>query len=106
MFDQIVDRRSLKGLGKTRIRAGGMDLPDLMVNWLRELLFLWNGREYLVKQAIMESISESALTARIWYDPYTPGEHEIGTDIKAVTYHGLRVEKKEAGWEASVIFDV
>jgi len=106
MFDQIVDTRRLKGLGKTRLEVTGIDREDLMISWLRELLFLWNGREMLVKRAAIKAISETALSAVVIYDPYDPQTHEILTDIKAVTYHGIRVEKSEAGWESTVIFDV
>jgi SHS2 domain-containing protein len=35
-----------------------------------------------------------------------PGRHEIKTEIKAVTYHGLYLRQTERGWEAQVIFDV
>ena len=106
MFDQIVDTRRLKGLARSRLEVTGIDREDLMISWLRELLFLWNGREMLVKRAAIKAISETALSAVVIYDPYDPQTHEILTDIKAVTYHGIRVEKSEAGWESTVIFDV
>ena len=106
MFDQIVDTRQLKGLARTRVDITGIDREDLMISWLRELLFLWNGREMLVKRIAIKTISETAVSAVVTYDPYDPQTHEILTDIKAVTYHAVRVEKNEAGWEASVIFDV
>jgi len=106
MFDQIVDTRRLKGLGRSRLEVTGIDREDLMISWLRELLFLWNGREMLVKRLAIKAISETALSAVVIYDPYDPQTHEILTDIKAVTYHGIRVEKSEAGWESTVIFDV
>ena len=106
MFDQIVDRRNLKGRDKIQLRVTGIDLSDLMINWLRELLFLWNGHQYLVKQARVVHIEEKALNARIAYDPYNPGIHEVLTDIKAVTYHGIDVREAGAWWQATVIFDV
>ncbi|MFW5901564.1 MAG: archease [Thermodesulfobacteriota bacterium] len=106
MFDQIVETRQLKGLARTRVDVVGIDREDLMISWLRELLFLWNGREMLVKRIAVKTISETAVSAGVTYDPYDPQKHEILTDIKAVTYHAVRVEKSEAGWEATVIFDV
>ncbi len=106
MFEQITDIRTLSGSMKTRLTITGIDREDLMINWLRELLFLWNGREYLLKQARMEKITDTGLTARVWYDSFDRQTHEILTDIKAVTYHGIRVEKTDAGWKATIIFDV
>jgi SHS2 domain-containing protein len=37
---------------------------------------------------------------------YDPQRHPIDTEIKAVTYHQLRIEQREARWEARVIFDL
>jgi SHS2 domain-containing protein len=35
-----------------------------------------------------------------------PARHQIFTEIKAVTFHGMRLERGEKGWEAQIIFDV
>ncbi len=108
MFEQITDTRTLTGSLKTRLTITGIDREDLMINWLRELLFLWNGREYLFKQAGIEKITDTGLTltARVWYDSFDRQIHQIFADIKAVTYHGIRVEQTDAGWQATIIFDV
>jgi SHS2 domain-containing protein len=39
-------------------------------------------------------------------EPYNRKKHSIKTEIKAVTYSGLTVERVKAGWRARVIFDV
>lgn len=106
MFDQIVDIDTLKGLEETNIRVTGTDWPDLMVNWLRELLFLWNGREMLVKTSDILSLSEYCLSAKVKFDPYNPDLHVIDSEIKAVTYHQIEVTGGSAGWESKIIFDV
>jgi SHS2 domain-containing protein len=106
MFDQIVDRSSVKGLGKTRIGISGENPEALLAAWLRELLDLWGGREYLIGKVRIESISETGLSARIWYDPYDSKRHDLLDDIKAVASRGLSVRKAEAGWEARILFEM
>lgn len=106
MFDQIVDTDTIKGLEETNIRVAGTDWPDLMVNWLRELLFLWNGREMLVKTSAVLSLSEYCLSATVNFDPYNPDHHVINSEIKAVTYHQIEVTDGATGWESKIIFDV
>ncbi len=106
MFDQIVDRSVLTGGTKESLTVSGMDKPDLLVSWLRELLYIWNGRERLVKWGHIEQMDESHIAATIWHDPFDPATHEILADIKAVTYHGVNVEQTPKGWVATVIFDV
>ncbi|MFO7838932.1 MAG: archease [Desulfosalsimonadaceae bacterium] len=106
MFEQIVDPGSLSGKHSTAIQVCGIDLPDLMINWLRELLFIWNGLESLLKKAHIENIKETELAASIWFDSFDAKRHDILTDIKAVTYHGIHVDKTKEGWRADIIFDV
>ena len=77
-----------------------------MVNWLRELLYLWTGEEKLVKAVDMLSISKYELTADVQYEQYDPERHVIKGEIKAVTYHQIQVYKEDRGWEAKIIFDV
>ena len=60
----------------------------------------------VVKKVDIVSISENRLSARITYNAFNPGRHEIKNEIKAVTYHQLKVENKSDGWETIIIFDV
>ena len=107
MFDLIVDRRKALGAQNREIEIGGEDWPDLMVNWLRELLYLWNGNGLIVKRTDIVSISEYNISAIAKVDPYDPSLHDINEEIKAVTYHQISVRPKgDQGWESTIIFDV
>lgn len=106
LFDLITDIDTLKGVNEHKIRITGYDWPDTMVNWLRELLYLWTCKEMLVKTANISYLTEHELTARVNFDPYDPDRHEIKNEIKAVTYHQIQVEKGLLGWESKIIFDV
>ena len=106
MFDLITDVGKLEGLDDCNIRVEGDDCPDLMVNWLRELLYFWNGKEMLVKTAEILSLSENDLSAKLIFDQYAPDRHVIKTEIKAVTYHQIQVISGPSGWDAKIIFDV
>lgn len=106
MFDQIVDRSVLTGGTQENLTVSGIDKPDLLIGWLRELLYIFNGRERLVKWVHIEQMDDTHIAARIWHDPFDPAAHPILTDIKAVTYHGINVEQTPEGWVATVIFDV
>ena len=106
MFDVLTDIGSLRGLSSKNIRVTGEDWPDLMVNWLRELLFFWAGPEMLVKMVEIQAISARELSAIVKFDPYNPEQHTIKAEIKAVTYHQIQVSSGPSGWEAKIIFDV
>ncbi|PIP37865.1 MAG: hypothetical protein COX20_00380 [Desulfobacterales bacterium CG23_combo_of_CG06-09_8_20_14_all_52_9] len=106
LFALLVEgRASGKGSIKT-LQLEGEDRADLMVIWLRELLYFWTGRGLLVQKADVTALDEHRLSATVWVYPYDPGRHLIQNDIKAVTYHQIQVNRTPSGWEAKVIFDV
>ncbi|MBW2251567.1 MAG: archease [Deltaproteobacteria bacterium] len=106
MFDQITIVKDLQPEKELKIHVTGSDWPDLMINWLRELLYLWTGKERLVGKVNIFSISEYELSATVKYDTYNPDRHVITNDIKAVTYHQIQVNRAENGWDSRIIFDV
>ena len=106
LFDVITEMDVLKGRNSCNITASGEDWPDLMINWLREVLYLWNGKEMLVKSVRILSLSENNISAKIYFDAYMPDRHIIKTEIKAVTYHQIQVKSSPSGWKARVIFDI
>lgn len=106
LFDVITEMDVLKGRDSCNITASGEDWPDLMINWLREVLYLWNGKERLVKSVQILSLSENKISAKIYFDAYKPDRHIIKTEIKAVTYHQIQVKSSPSGWKAQIIFDI
>ncbi len=106
MFEQITEIEALEGTEAVAIHLTGEDRPDLMVNWLRELLYYWHVKGLLLRDAQIQLISDKELLAQANFDPYAPDRHVIKREIKAVTYHQIRVRSGSDGWEARIIFDV
>jgi len=106
LFDHIIDRNTLAGNLDENLNITGMDWPDLMVCWLRELLYLWNGKQMLIKSTDIQTLSEKRICARATGDIYHPQHHTLIGEIKAVTYHQIHVARSRLGWEARIIFDV
>lgn len=106
LFDVLADPGPVKARQKRSIQCRGQDWPDLMVNWLRELLYLWSGEQLLVKTVVIDNLREYAISATVEVDPYDPSRHVIKEEIKAVTYHQIDVRKTSTGWESKIIFDV
>lgn len=106
LYDLITDTGILIGNQTMPLAVTGDDPDDLMMNWLRELLYLWSGSERLVKSAKIQKMTAYEINAILCYDRYDPEKHVIKNEIKAVTYHQIQVERLPRGWEARVIFDV
>ena len=106
LFDIMAGRDRLKATQSLPLHVDGLDWPDLMVNWLREILYLWSGKDLLVHDARILNIEPQMLDAEIFVDPYDPQRHTVNTEIKAVTYHQIEVTQLMSGWEAKIILDV
>jgi len=104
MLEQNTDRG--EGMKTKTIAVAGSDLPDLLVNFLREALYLLNGKKWVIKECRALAVSSRHVVAGIAGEPYNPQKHSIKMEIKAVTYHGLCVDKTKSGWRAMVVFDV
>ncbi len=106
LFDLITDVSSIKSRKEKSVVVDGKDWPDLMVNWLRELLYLWSGEELLVGAVRIQKIEPHEIIADLFCEPYDPSRHPIKIEIKAVTYHQIEVAQTSHGWEARFIVDV
>jgi SHS2 domain-containing protein len=84
----------------------GSDWPDLMINWLRELLFLWNGDDRIIGPVTIQRIEQFTVEATVPVDTTPCDPHDIFNEIKAVTYHAIEVAEAAAGWQARIIFDI
>lgn len=91
---------------RSSLTVSGTDLEDLLVRWLGEILYLFQGEERLCAGTQIESISNESVTAVVETFPFNPEHHEICHDIKAVTYHQIEIAERGDHWEARVILDV
>jgi len=82
------------------------NLDELMVTWLGELLYLFDAQGMLFKKFDLEEVHTHGLKAVVRGESFQPERHVIKREIKAVTYHQVKVEKKGEKWEGRIIFDL
>ncbi len=79
---------------------------ELLVRWLQELLFLFHHEhayfEDVLRMEITDRRIDASVTSRRWDARAARGFQEV----KAVTYHQVRVTRLDTGWQASVILDI
>jgi SHS2 domain-containing protein len=106
LFDLLTDLSSVRAGVVRELVVSGEDPADLLVNFLREILYAWNGDRFLMKSCLVREVKPQRLSALLRGETYDPARHRIKQEIKAVTYHQASVEKTAAGWKARVVFDV
>lgn len=106
LFAAVVDElNSVRPAQQLEIAVEGSDLEYLLFDWLRELLFRFDA-DHLVLGQFDVRVSDAGLTATAWGEPLDPARHVLSHEVKAITYHGLRVEREGDGWVAEVIVDI
>ena len=106
MFEIIADLENVKPREKRTIELKGSATDELLIFWLSELLFQYEVYQILFADFAVDKISQFSIIANAYGQRFDKNLHEIKTEIKAVTYHDLKIEKVNFGWQAQVIFDV
>ena len=87
------------------VLVGGDQLDDLMYDWLAELLYRFDTEHVLLCQFDVTA-GDAGLTATVRGEAFDPDRHRLDMEVKAITYHGLKVERDGEGWLAEVIVDL
>jgi SHS2 domain-containing protein len=101
----IEDLGSVKESRRVDVRLAGDEREFLLFDWLKELLYRFDV-EHLLFSRFEVHLKDGELTAIAWGEPLDPSRHELLHEVKAITYHGLRVEQTAHGWLAEVIVDI
>ena len=107
MLQLMVKAQILQPTDSVAVHLDGRDLEDLLVRWLGEVLYWFEGEKKVTVHARILSLLPEHLEATLDTIPYDPDNHEILSEIKAVTYHQIEISRKNDNlWEANVIFDL
>jgi SHS2 domain-containing protein len=107
LMDIVVERKgTLVGRKEKALTVQGAGPADLLINFLREILYLVNGEALIVEDCNIQECTNQMLVAKLRLVPYNKEKHSMKMELKAVTYHELCVERTKSGWRARVIFDV
>ncbi len=82
------------------------DADALAVDFLTAVLNIIQTRHFMVARVKVAEIDSNHVVATLHGEPYQPERHEIGMEIKAVTYHQLRIAQQGDGWVGTVILDI
>lgn len=106
LTDTLTDFQKVKKKISKRIRITAENRELLLVRLLQELLFLFDARGFVVRRLEFIRFDDKMIMARAWGEKFSPARHLSKTEVKAVTYHQLKVERQKGRWVAEVVFDV
>ena len=106
LFDVTTDIEKIEQKDCVPLEVEGTDLDDLLVNWVRELLYLYQGSGYLLKEFRITELGDKLVKAEACGEKIDPDRHEIKKEIVAIAYDKSRMVKTGDQWIAQLIFEV
>ena len=106
LFDVMADIDKIEAAERLSLEVEGSDRDDLMVNWIRELLYPYQGSGYLLKEFKINEVKDTSVKAEVAGEKSDPDRHEIKQEIAAVAFHKSRMQKTGNQWIAQVIFEI
>ena len=103
MFDQMTDLEKVSLQEEFEVESDGDDHEQRLFGLLSELLYLHDAESLLLKQFHV-TFKNDRVICRAKGERIDPLRHSLRTEIKAVTYHMLKVNPSVP--ELTVIFDL
>lgn len=106
LFSTIVENlESVQQKQEVGIRVEGDDKEYLLFDWLKTLLYHFDA-QHLLFGRFEARVDATGLVGKAWGEPLDLARHMLDHEVKAITYHGLKVERTDDGWLAEVIVDI
>lgn len=102
----IVERSSVEPSERRVVTLKGSDLENLLVLWLSEIVYLYDGEGFLISDAHITRLSGGELDASLEGERVDGSKHRLKMDVKAITYHQLKVEETAEGFIVRVFLDI
>jgi len=106
LFDQMTDLSRVYGVDTLDLSVQGDTVEELFMAWMRELLYIFHGEKYLLKEFEVEEVSKGLVKGIARGERIDPERHVMHGEVKGATYHKLEVRESGGKWEAKVILDV
>lgn len=110
MFNVMTDVAKVDPKSSRNVEVKGEDLHALLIEWLSELLYLYDTeRAYYSKFKVHEIKHEKEeyhLKATIWGERIDEERHPPRTEVKAATYSLMEVKEEDRGVVLRFVLDI
>ncbi|MBN2067322.1 MAG: archease [Candidatus Diapherotrites archaeon] len=108
MFSVMANLEKVEAKEEDEVKAESQDIEGLLVQFLNELLYLRDVKERLYSRFDLYIINDAEgwkLNGKAFGESIEKDKHSIKTDVKAASYHQLKVEEKNGKWVAQCVVD-
>jgi SHS2 domain-containing protein len=106
LFSAVLeDLGSVEARTHVTVELSGTNREFLLFDWLRDLLLKCE-EDHIVFGRFEVQVRDDGLTGTAWGEPFDPARHMLAHEVKAITYHELKVVRDGDEWLAEVIVDI
>ena len=106
LFSLITELDAISEKNIYHIQVTAPDREALLLQWLNELIYRFEVKEMLFHRFTINTLTNTELKATGYGEKIDLAKHELKIQVKAATFHMLKIKQNNDGWEAQVIFDV
>jgi SHS2 domain-containing protein len=106
LFSLITEPKRIEEKLHLNLEVNSEGRDRLLVEWLNELIYLFDVKHILFNRFDIESLTYNNLKTTCYGENFDPMRHKINMGVKAATYHMLRLEKNGDGYKSQIIFDI
>jgi len=106
LLSLITEPESIGAELQRKLEVVAEDRDSLLVEWLNELIYLFDAEHLLFNRFDIDSLTSNRLKATCYGDKFDPLRHKLKLGVKAATYHMLKMDRRSNGYRAQVIFDI
>jgi len=103
MMNVICDVNSVEPAEMRKVLVDADTDERILYAWLAELLYMVD-TENMLYSKFQVVVADGKLKAKIWGEPIDLTKHKIKMEIKAVTWHMLKLDLNEG--KAQILFDI
>jgi protein archease len=106
LFAVMTDLRKVRPHEVRRMKVHGRDLSGIAVSLLSELIVLEESERFVARRVVVRTAAgpPTSLDANVYGETWDGERHDRRKEVKAVTLHRLRVERRPPS--ARVILDI
>ena len=105
LFSLITELEDIEEVEYRDTELTASDQENLLVEWLNELIYLFDAENIIFKRFDITHLSDTQLKARSYGHKVDRSKHKIKTGVKATTYNMLKIDKGN-GVKVQVLFDI
>lgn len=110
LFEVMTETDNISPVLMRNVEAEGHDEKSLLYDWLEKLIILFETEGLLFSKFEIYKLEEKggkySLKAKAFGEPFNPSKHIQKVGVKAITYHTMKIERKDDSIVLKFLLDV